>query len=168
MALATSGALSFSTVVAEFGGTAPHSLSEYYDLTTQGITGLPDITDPVTPFNIGAFYGKDKDFIKQVWTPSTSESSTWVSAGIVAYAEASANTHYYGNNSNMTVLGVSYSNVTSVTFAGDKRYVRVGSGTVDDREGANASFSVRRDNWVTTVTDTSGYVATPAVAQITT
>ena len=37
MALASSGSLSFSEIAAEFGGTAPHSLSEYYPLVGQGI-----------------------------------------------------------------------------------------------------------------------------------
>ena len=63
MALPSSGSISFSEIAAEFGGTAPHSLSEYYPLVGQGIAGLPSSGT----FNFSHFHGKDKDMNNPAW-----------------------------------------------------------------------------------------------------
>ena len=41
MALQGSGQITFAEIVAEFGGSGSHSLSEYYPLVGQGVSGLP-------------------------------------------------------------------------------------------------------------------------------
>lgn len=57
MPIKSSGPLSILDIVAEFGGTAPHSLSEYYrgqGLVNVGITQIPEFGSPIS-FN--QFYG---------------------------------------------------------------------------------------------------------------
>ena len=49
MALQNSGTLSIGEIAGEFGGTAPHSLSEYYDAAT----GIPSSST----ISVGEFYG---------------------------------------------------------------------------------------------------------------
>tara|TARA_R110002074_G_scaffold163350_3_gene322334 strand:- start:894 stop:1412 length:519 start_codon:yes stop_codon:yes gene_type:complete len=172
MPLSTDTTLSFAEIAAEFGGTRPHSINEYYALAALGVTGIPTGEEGSKTFSFGTFRGKSKNVTTSVWTPSSSTSSAWVSAGTVAYTEASASHSYGGLNHQMQVgwgpSATQYRHVTVVTFAGSHRYVRYGAGTVDNREGQNASYAVRRDNWVTTTTDTSSYVNTASVAQITT
>ena len=41
MPLSTSGTLSFAQIAAEFGGTQPHGISEYWALAAMGVAGIP-------------------------------------------------------------------------------------------------------------------------------
>ena len=68
MALQTSGSLGFSEIVSEFGGANSHSLSEYYPLVGQGVTGLPSSG----AISFSDFRGKDKDVITSTWVTSSS------------------------------------------------------------------------------------------------
>lgn len=61
MALQSSGAISIANIVTEFGGTAPHSLSEYYrggGLTTTNNTNVPTSGS----ISLGNFYGGVRQF----------------------------------------------------------------------------------------------------------
>lgn len=72
MAIKVSGPLSFSDVVAEFGGAAPHSLSEYYrggGLVPNGPAANASIAASGA-ISLGAFYGAVRLF---VFTPTISE-----------------------------------------------------------------------------------------------
>jgi len=173
MPLSTSGTLSFAQIAAEFGGTQPHGISEYWALAAMGVTGIPTGATGDKTISFGTFRGKSKNVVTSVLIPDTTTTYTWVVQNAsVSYTEASASHHYGGaNNAMMVGFGTgatTYSNVTVVTFAGDKRYVRYGSGTVDNREGQNASYSVRRDDWTGTTVDSSYYENQASVAQITT
>lgn len=174
MTLATSGTISFDDIVGEFGGQAPHSLSEYYDLAAQGVSGIPDGSDAANSvFGFGVFYGKAKEVVTSTWTPSssTTTSSDWVNVGNVASSEAYATSHYYETNYAMNIGGTEYLNSSQVTFTNSHRYTRSTWISFDtDREGANGFYFARRDNWVTTTTttDTSGYVDVNSIAVINT
>ena len=173
MPLSTDTTLSFAEIVAEFGGTRPHSINEYYALAALGVTGIPTGEEGSKTFSFGTFRGKSKSVTTRELVPDTTTTYTWVTVtATVHYTEASASHSYGGANHQMRVgSGVGsteYRHVTTVTFAGSHRYVRYGAGTVDNREGRNASYAVRRDNWVGTTTDTSYYENTASVAQITT
>tara|TARA_B110000211_G_scaffold192856_1_gene220320 strand:+ start:2674 stop:3195 length:522 start_codon:yes stop_codon:yes gene_type:complete len=173
MALSTNTTLSFAEIATEFGGTRPHSLGEYYALAALGVADIPTGATGDKTISFGTFRGKSKNVITRELIPDETTNYTWVTVtATVHYTEASASHSYGGLNHQMRVgSGVGsteYRHVTTVTFAGSHRYVRYGEGTVDNREGANASYAVRRDNWVGTTTDTSYYENTASVAQITT
>ena len=173
MALSTNTTLSFAEIATEFGGTRPHSLGEYYALAALGVADIPTGATGDKTISFGTFRGKSKNVTTRRLVPDTRTDHAWVAVNNnVHYTEASASHHYGGANNAMMVgfgpTATNYSNVTTVTFAGSHRYVRYGEGTLDNREQQNASYSVRRDDWVTTVTDTSYYENTTVVAQITT
>tara|TARA_B110000114_G_scaffold59750_1_gene63427 strand:- start:83 stop:604 length:522 start_codon:yes stop_codon:yes gene_type:complete len=173
MPLSTTGTLSFAQIAAEFGGTKPHSINEYYALAALGVADIPTGAEGSKTISFGTFRGKSKNVVTRRLVPDTRTDHAWVAVNNnVHYTEASASHHYGGANNAMMVgfgpTATNYSNVTSVTFAGVKRYVRYGAGTLDNREQQNASYSVRRDDWVTTVTDTSYYENITTAAQITT
>ena len=173
MALSTNTTLSFAEIVAEFGGTRPHSINEYYALAALGVADIPTGAEGDKTISFGTFRGKSKNVTTRRLVPDTRTDHAWVQVNAnVHYTEASASHHYGGANNAMRVGSgagsTEYRFVSSVTFAGSHRYVRYGAGTVDNREGQNASYSVRRDDWVTTVTDTSYYENTTTAAQITT
>jgi len=148
MALASSGAISFAQIAAEFGGTAPHSLSEYYPLLAQGVTGLPSSGT----FNFSHFHGKDKDVA--TWTASGYNSSAWVNIGTIHGAYYHHN--YQGNNNwinKMVVAGTHMWNTNSYT-SGNTRYRSTGA--------VGANKPLYRDSYTTTWNDTSGNVWTVA------
>ena len=87
MALQTSGAISLANIAGEFGGTAPHSMSEYYRggaYTTSNATNVP--TSGAISFS--NFYGavKQFQFTSPLSTTNYDSSTTWTkpSSGEVA------------------------------------------------------------------------------------
>jgi hypothetical protein len=121
MALASSGSISFAEIAAEFGGTAPHSLSEYYPLVGQGIAGLPSSGT----FNFSHFHGKDKDMNNPDWVrnPSGTYQLTGGSTGNAWHA------NYQGNNNwinKFNAFGTVRWNSNSWT-SGNTRYTATGA-----------------------------------------
>jgi hypothetical protein len=151
MALQSSGAISFSQIAAEFGGSAPHSMSEYYPLAGLGVTGLPSSGT----FNFSHFHGKSNQVTVSVWVSSGYNSSSWVNHGNVGYNTARFNTHYYGNNVIGYIGNTMYRNVNSVS-SGNTRYDRSSLSSVDNDRG-NASYLARKYVYTTVWVDTSSY-----------
>ena len=151
MALPSSGALSFSAIAAEFGGSAPHSMSEYYPLVGLGVSGLPSSGT----FNFSHFHGKSNQVTVAVWVSSGYNSSSWVNHGNVGLTTARFNTHYYGLNVNGYIAGTHYANVSSVTL-GNTRYTKSTHSSTDYDRG-NAQYYARKDIYTTVWVDTSSY-----------
>lgn len=151
MALPSSGALSFSAIATEFGGSAPHSMSEYYPLVGLGVSGLPSSGT----FNFSHFHGKSNQVTVAVWVSSGYNSSSWVNHGNVGYNTARFNTHYYGLNVNGYVGNTLYRNVATVTL-GNTRYTKSSHSSTDYDRG-NASYLARKYVYTTVWVDTSSY-----------
>jgi len=160
MTLQTSGAISFSQIVTEFGGVGSHSLSEYYPLLGQGVSGLPSSGQ----FSFSQFHGKSKNVVTSVWTSSGYNDTVLTSMGNVggSWASGYASFAFAGNNGwqSGTLIGgntYAYGNY----WVGGYYYV--------SRSGAYAwSQPLTKYQNVTTWVDTSGYVDTASVATITT
>jgi hypothetical protein len=173
MALPTTGAISLSQVVAEFGGVAPHAMSEFYALLGKGVTGLPSSG----VFNCSQFYGKSNQVITSVWTASgyNTSSSAWVIIGNSSWSRYTTNNS--GSWDVWYIYGVYVYGPYWALVAGHKRalsyngasYRRVAA----DYAGNNnypPSYDSRVEWYQTTSvwTDTSAYVNTTTTAQITT
>ena len=172
MALQTSGAISFSQIASEFGGAGSHSLSEYYPLLGQGVTGIPGSGT----ISFSNFHGKSKNVTTSVWTVSSSSSSAWVYTGQVFYILSDPHTSLtrYGGSSYLQIgawSGSSAGYAVSSRTVGNDRW-RQGSyrdSFYNHRTGDTVyQYYVAHDSYVTTVTDTSAYVNTASIASITT
>lgn len=95
MVLNGSGALSFTSIQTEFGGTNPISLSEYYTNAagqyTNGVSGLPATGAPI---NVTAFYGKAK------LTFAVNYSYSYTNAPYIPGTTASTSIIWYGSYGN--------------------------------------------------------------------
>jgi len=67
MVLPTTGPLSFTAIVGEFGGTAPHSMNEYYAVAT----GIP----ASGTISFSDFYGKSNNPLSPTWQTGTTLTS---------------------------------------------------------------------------------------------
>ena len=140
MALASSGSISFAEIAAEFGGTAPHSLSEYYPLVGQGIAGLPSSGT----FNFSHFHGKDKDMNNPAWVR---QSGLWGGGSTGNY-----HANYSGNNQwilKMNLFGGVYWNINTKTV-GNTKYIATGA----QGNGLQMYRDIYQDVW--TVASISG------------
>ena len=166
MALPSSGTLSINDIVGEFGGSAPHSLSEYY----RGGNFVPDsATNSDVPtsgqINISDFYGA----ASQIW-----DTTVTVGSGAVFGATAYGYTRYFytvGNISDNTVDFLSgatllslYYSYPSVIFTVSGLFSNTGFSSIDiDGTSLNrtdASFSNPQGltswNWNTGFTNPFG------------
>jgi hypothetical protein len=178
MALPTTGAISLSQVVAEFGGVAPHAMSEFYALLGKGVTGLPSSG----VFNCSQFYGKSNQVITSVWTASGYNSTTNTSLGAYWGGVTSNALFHAGNSSSFTFyFAAGMPGRTSGTASGGTAYYyqsasyvwgaytyTKGSQNWSSSSGTNRSFSVVVHQAATVWVDTSAYVNTTTTAQITT
>lgn len=159
MALPSSGALSFSAIATEFGGTAPHSMSEYYPLVGLGVSGLPSSGT----FNFSQFHGKSNQVTASVWVTSgynqASSSSAWVYSHQTA--PASGGTYWAAGVAlvtGFTINGTLYPTTATTLTQGNKQYRRAGLATSSP---GFIGYYVGHYNYVTTTTntwiDTSAY-----------
>ena len=161
MALPSSGALSFSAIATEFGGSAPHSMSEYYPLVGRGVSGLPSSGT----FNFSHFHGKSNQVTVSVWVTSGYNQSSSSSAWVYQYQSTpSYRGTYWSTGRNlsggtMLIGGTSYGSATTVTL-GNTQYRRAGEHSTDYDRWIR-SYYVGVYNYVTTTTntwiDTSSY-----------
>lgn len=83
MALQTSGAISLSQIAAEFGGTTPHSLSEYYaggGLVPAGTSGTNGAVPSSGAISFSQFFGTTAILVgQQAWT--TAGTYSWTVPG---------------------------------------------------------------------------------------
>jgi hypothetical protein len=175
MALQTSGSLGFSEIVSEFGGASSHSLSEYYPLVGQGVTGLPSSG----AISFSDFRGKDKDVVTSTWVTSSSSVTDWVLryTGAGGYGSQAS---YEGNNSGLHIwngaaTAAGWGSGNYIGFVGNPHIVgsiRYRSGgfveTISNDNGSRNYYQLLVDSYDTIVTDTSGYVDIATVAAITT
>ena len=160
MALASSGSLSFAQIATEFGGTAPHSLSEYYPLVGQGVTGLPSSGT----FNFSHFHGKSKTVVTPTWTVSGYNTSSWAVTGSaynydnIYYASFAGQSHITG------LIGGSYWRPNPYT-TGNTRYSNSGSAVSCGNNGCR--YRINISTYTTTWTDTSSWVNVTTTASIT-
>ena len=169
MALPSSGAISFLQIATHFGGSAPHSLSEYYPLVGLGVSGLPSSGT----FNFSQFHGKSNQVTVSSWVTSgynqSSSSSTWVNRGNMGnIGQFKWETGRNLSGGTMIVYGVYYDSRTTHTM-GNERFVRSNEHSTDyDRW--TRTYWLRRDEYVSTTTntwiDTSGYASTTTTVGI--
>ena len=127
MALQTSGQISMTDIVGEFGGTAPHAVSEYYGeggLPTSGQISWSDFygESAVTNYSYGVIWGGVNGYEQtnaidrinesgsKVGTSSTLGTARSLSAG----GNAGAYAIYYGGNSSTTM----HSHITRINNSG--------------------------------------------------
>jgi len=159
MALQSSGAISFSQIATEFGGSGSHSLSEYYPLVGQGVTGLPSSGQ----FSFSQFHGKSKTVVTATWTESGYNTASWVNSSTY-YSSDNA---YYGTWNGYIQLahwGLGYRSGSSYT-SGNTRYSTTGSNMSCGNNGCRQSIQLA--TLTNTWTDTSAYVNVTTTASIT-
>jgi hypothetical protein len=179
MALQTSGSLGFSEIVSEFGGVNSHSLSEYYPLAGQGVTGIP----ASGTISFSDFLGKDKDVITSTWVTSSSSVTDWVhryTGQGGGYTDPDTYMQSYDGTWHIWSAGAvaaGYGSTSYFSFVssggthtvGTLRYRRGGFvETVGNNNGDRYYYQLLVDSYDTVVTDTSGYVDIATVATITT
>jgi hypothetical protein len=178
MALPTTGAISLSQVVAEFGGVAPHAMSEFYALLGKGVTGLPSSG----VFNCSQFYGKSNQVITSVWTASgyNTSSSAWVmsSGSYIAAGDSNANGNWIqwviSGTAQPRIWGPALNSYITTASYGGQLYRRYAAGDYSYNQGGGNGWANVWSNLVqhylatTTWTDTSAYQNTTTTAQITT
>ena len=129
MALQTSGAISIGDIATEFGGTAPHSLSEYY--------GAADGVPASGAISIKGFYGKANIFTFTISSTQTNANlaSLATSAGWDGSApvEATIANGVTINGSNTHALYV------NTAFSGGVTVINNGTIVAKGGNGANAS-----------------------------
>jgi hypothetical protein len=171
MALPTTGAISLSQVVAEFGGVAPHAMSEFYALLGKGVTGLPSSGI----FNCSQFYGKSNQVVTSVWVSSGYNSTT--NNYIGEYWETSTwGSHFYAGNSGTWTFKFtpnipgysSYTSVNAYSYTSGTRSYSRGSLRWTSSSGTNKSYGIIVYQSTTQWVDTSSYENTTTTAQITT
>tara|TARA_R110000868_G_scaffold410810_1_gene700314 strand:+ start:1016 stop:1483 length:468 start_codon:yes stop_codon:yes gene_type:complete len=155
MALVSSGQISFTDIVGEFGGAGSHSLSEYYPLVGQGVSGLPSSGQ----FSFSQFHGKDKDVVTSTWVSSGYNTTAWGAN----YSDGNTNwISFTSNNGNYNagfIIGGGWAQMgsTATYYSGSYRWLFTGHGNAGTRQ-----------NQVTTFTDTSSYQNVASVASIST
>jgi len=177
MALQSTGAISFSDIVAEFGGVDSHSLSEYHALSGLGVSGIPASGE----ISLSDFHGKSNQVTTSVWVVSGYNSTSWEYWKTVY--DGGANRWVVGVNlgnswvyvSSATGLGASRVNDaqaeiggthTTITFNGYQ--LRRGSLRYTSGSGAYKWYNIDIDESVTTWVDTSSYQDQTVTVQITT
>ena len=156
MALASSGQLSFTDIVGEFGGSGSHSLSEYYPLLGQGVTGLPSSGQ----FSFSQFHGKDKDVSVTNWVTSGYNQNYTQNLGSL-HSSSYYSIAYQGNNNYqyyIVVGGTAY--FTGSVTLGSVTYSHTGGGRYPGSPIARNQPAVQ---WI----DTSSNVTTNNIAAIT-
>jgi hypothetical protein len=160
MALPSSGALSFSAIATEFGGSAPHSMSEYYPLVGLGVSGLPSSGT----FNFSQFHGKSNQVTISVWVTSgynqSNSSSAWVNQGNVGPIHV----HNWSTGRNLNGGGMRVYSATRTSSTvwnnGNERWIRSNEHSTDYDRWIR-TYWLRKELYVTTTTntwiDTSAY-----------
>ena len=90
MTLQTSGAISLANIAAEFGGSTPHSLSEYYGAAS----GIPN--SGTISFN--QFYGKSNGYSATMTVGSHTVTDQYVSSQSYGYNNGSRSPVFNGTN----------------------------------------------------------------------
>lgn len=153
MGLQTSGAISLNDVAGVFGGSTPHSLSEYYGAAT----GVPTSG----PISLSDFYGKSNNPDPPVWVSDTITGYFAFSKTYTIYLDANSDSNVtYSLVSNPSIWSVSVATETS----GDRRaivtFLQYGEGmftvtlraTDEENQSTDASFIFffgRRAYWTT-------------------
>jgi len=174
MALQTSGAISFSQIVAEFGGSGSHSLSEYHALAGKGVSGIP----ASGAISFSHFHGKSNQVTTSVWVSSGHNESTFQQLGYAnprtqGYWRWAKDIYYFSIWNLPGVTNVSYyrTNVSgSLRYYSHKigtRLYQRGSYSHQIGSGTNV-YWLRVSDYVTSWVDTSGYQNQTTTAQIST
>jgi hypothetical protein len=165
MALQSSGAISFSQIAAHFGGSTPHSMSEYYTLLGMGVTGLPSSGT----FAFSNFHGKSNQVITSVWVSSgysdTIQTVTSPASSFLYWGDSQAN----GNNHGWVGDGVNFFYEYSHNYAGSRTYngaTWVPASTPGVPNPNQGSVLLNKIVFSTVWVDTSAYVNTTTTAQI--
>lgn len=181
MALQTSGAISFSQIVAEFGGVSSHSMSEYRALAGKGVSGIPASGS----ISFSHFHGKSNQVTTSVWVSSGYNTTGWVriqtrnsnrmANGGYGHYRTNTDAHNVGYYSGTAYGGpetfgynTSPNSAYNNTFySGNYRFMR---GAYDSRASGNRNwyYGLNIDENQTTWVDTSAYQNQTTTAQITT
>jgi hypothetical protein len=173
MALQSSGAISFSQIAAHFGGSTPHSMSEYYTLLGMGVSGLPSSG----AFSFSSFHGKSNQVTTSVWVSSGYNNSvttinditpvgysnygSWFAYGI---GGIHVNGVYLGGWAQQSTMGQS---VNPITINGTTYYRgSYWQTSLSPQDNYTYQYAVAVASTVVTWIDTSGYVNTTTTAQI--
>ena len=181
MALQTSGAISFSQIVAEFGGVGSHSMSEYHALSGKGVSGIPSSGS----ISFSHFHGKSNQVTTSVWVSSGYNQSSWVRIQTRTSWRGTANNGYgaYFWNSDRNFAGFysdmsagtpddyrhlnNTNNYNQVWTIGNYRYSKGGyDPSASPKKTRYHGLNI--DQYQTTWVDTSAYQNQTTTAQITT
>ena len=139
MALQTSGAISIADIATEFGGSAPHSLSEYYGAAS----GVPTSG----AISISHFYGKSSQFTFTITTNQTNANlaSLATAAGwdgsSALVATINSGVYISSNSTGTPALTVSGSFPAGVTLVNNGYIVGMGGSGGVGRNGNNTGGS---------------------------
>tara|TARA_B110000902_G_scaffold66755_1_gene79284 strand:+ start:1200 stop:1718 length:519 start_codon:yes stop_codon:yes gene_type:complete len=172
MALPSSGAISFSAIAAHFGGSTPHSLSEWYPLVGLGVSGLPSSGT----FNISSFHGKSNQVTVTNWVTSGYNQVTTSSGWTYSHTPSPAvGWTHWTTGRNLSASGMGFwigglIHTTATTYtSGNTRYVRAGEHSTDyDRWIRSYYVNIYTNTTTTTNTwiDTSGNVSSTTTVGI--
>ena len=169
MALQTSGAISFSQIVTEFGGAGQHAMSEYYALAGLGVTGIP----ASGAISFSTFYGKSNQVTTSVWVSSGYNTTSWVMTigstynvyNPTIYVRKINSSGRYFFNWGGIIPSNTYVYTTTMNYNG-YQYRRGASHS--HGSATQPRWYIQQWQYQTNWTDTSGYVDTITTVQITT
>jgi len=174
MALQTSGSISFSQIVAEFGGAGSHSLSEYHALAGIGVSGIPSSGS----ISFSHFHGKSNQVTTSVYVSSGHNESTFQQ---IAYVNPYSQGYWRWAKDTYKFSIWSYPGVSNVSYyrnnvSGSNRYTSHTIGTRLYQRGSYAYsigsgtfvYWLRVSDYVTSWVDTSGYQNQTTTVQIST
>ena len=161
MALQSSGSISFSQIATEFGGSGSHSLSEYYPLVGQGVSGLPSSGQ----FSFSQFHGKSKTVVTSTWTSSGYNTASWVNSSTYYSEDHAYYATFGGTFLKLTTWGITTQWGVSSYISGNTRYSTTGTNIHCGNNGCRQSIQLA--TLTNTWTDTSSYVNVTTTASIT-
>ena len=138
MAIVSSGAVSLSDIATEFGGSQPHSMSEYYSGGSNVATGTQNASGVTIPTSgqislASSFYGSVAEVVLL---------QTTVTGG-TRVRDAKIGIHEYGYSDGTGTGGVSYGTIGTATYTQNSvtRTVKV-CRTDGSSSSANANFTL--------------------------
>ena len=177
MALQTSGAISFSQIVAEFGGVGSHSLSEYRALAGKGVSGIP----ASGTISFSHFHGKSKNVTTSVWTSSGYNTTSWQHWRRISPVWYSGNNNNYPGdnyfhymietanwNFSANAHGYGSGNANSNPYYTSGYQFYKGAHFWTNNRNNQRVYYIEQYQQVTTWVDTSSYQNQTTTAQITT
>ena len=144
MALQSSGQIKLSEIAAEFGGSAPHSLSEYYSGGSNVPAGTQNASSVTIPTSgqislASSFYGS----VAEVVLINTTITSA------IRTQDAKIGIYQHGFSDGTGTGGVSFGSITSnsISSSGNRTLKRVSTGGSSNQSNHVLTFAVSQYTW---------------------